>query len=1022
MTQAQKGKVKLWFKTFLVLWMVVYCLEGFGAIKKNDTIIVPQRTAWQIDMKSSVQVLPGASELEKKGAKHQNATADSVVSRMLLNKDYFLRSYLGYNPIQILINSRDAMVFTKIDGQVDSSTIADVEARERKRSAGQLLNLRLYPDSSKVLSGLNCAKATYRTKTDSSLVEVWYTQDLPWDYFELHHVQQVPGIILRSSFEIGHLRYLTEVSRIQKVSVTDTDFVLKPDPLVVMQHKASRLQVKDSVQVTLETLRDSLITRLKLTSGNNEFTSGAISKFGFIHLKKGDSAYFVDGSGNYAFDTIISDYHPIASISQVRPGWVNIDHNDSVTMLIVTRRGKFGLIRADSGWALPAQFDFMKMDFNRYLAIYKNGKMGYADTWGHNLVPARFDQVNIMDDKYFDVRLKDKWSIYSHAANKLILPTVYDKFDYCGGCGGGVDYAYASKNGKWGVVGFDGKVLLPFGYEHPAHYGMRSDNWVTSFEQNGHKVVINLTTQKVYSDSEYDDMQVIGGALCLKNKEGKYGMIDGEGRVLLPFIYDQVGDPYSQFEWGPYIQVYKNGKCGIVEGNGHILIAPNTYKDIYVADSCFGAYVNDEDVIVLDKKGVPITPNGVRISDWRHPLELRDSTGAENVLYLTRNKDKEGFYNVKTGNLQQADFETVDLLKPADSINNYILVKNKHKQMTLYSIYGKKILSAFYDDIEYLGNGLAKMSLNLKQGLVDLDKGTEISPAIYNDIDRIGSRFYLLQRRDSCCKETRIYDGANKHFVNLAGYNKIRLAGSGLLRVDDSTKTYLYSLKKGHVVSKGYPIRKSDFGIYEGIEYESHGLFKVLQSKYGYINKQGRVVITPSFDRTRINKSGLIQLRKDHKDGHFTYQYADTTGRFLSDAVYDFKEGMGDDYPYYFQIGQYLVISHYDASVQQNFIGLMDQTGKVIVKPNYTKVLPSKNGNGFMVERFDRWGLLDGAGKLILPTILDNIYAAPSYPRTEMDIQYPVLCEIKGMYFYVTSSGVILPFIINGIESHGIFW
>ncbi|GAB3354942.1 hypothetical protein GCM10027566_16760 [Arachidicoccus ginsenosidivorans] len=243
-----------------------------------------------------------------------------------------------------------------------------------------------------------------------------------------------------------------------------------------------------------------------------------------------------------------------------------------------------------------------------------------------------------------------------------------------------------------------------------------------------------------------------------------------------------------------------------------------------------------------------------------------------------------------------------------------------------------------------------------------------------------------------------------------------------LLRVDDSTKTYLYSLKKGHVVSKGYPIRKSDFGIYEGIEYESHGLFKVLQSKYGYINKQGRVVITPSFDRTRISKSGLIQLRKDHKDGHFTYQYADTTGRFLSDAVYDFKEGMGDDYPYYFQIGQYLVISHYDASVQKNFIGLMDQTGKVIVKPNYTKVLPSKNGNGFMVERFDRWGLLDEAGELILPTVLDNIYAAPSYPRTEMDIQYPVLCEIKGMYFYVTSSGVILPFIINGIESHGIFW
>jgi len=1022
MTQLQKRKVKLWFKTFLVLWMVVYYLEGFGAIIKNDMITVPQQVAWRIDMKSTVQVLPGASELEKKGAKHQNATADSVVSTMLLNKDYFLRSYLGYNPMQMLINARDSMVFTKIDGQVDSSTLAEVEARERKSSAGELLNLKLYPDSLKMLSGVNCAKATYRTKTDSSLVEVWYTQDLPWDYFQLHHVNQVPGIILRSSVEIGHLRYLTEVSRIQKIPVSDTDFVLKSDPSVVFQGKASSLQVKDSRQIALDALRDSLISKLKLAGEINRFTSGAISNFGFVHLKKEDSAYFVDGSGNYAFDTIISDYHPIASISQVRPGWVNFDKDDSVRILIVTRRGKFGLIRADSGWALPAQFDFIKMDFNRYLAIYKNGKMGYADTWGHILVPARFDQVNIMDDNFFDVRIKDKWSIYSRAADKLILPAVYDKFDYCGGCSGGVDYAYASKNGKWGVVGFDGKVLLPFSYEHPAHYGMRSDNWVTSFEQNGHRVVINLATQKVYSDSEYDDMQVISGALCLKNKAGKYGIIDGKGRTLLPFVYDQVGDPYSQFEWGSYIQVYKNGKCGIVDNEGHILIAPNTYKDIYVADSCFGAYVNDEDVIVLDKYGEPITPKGVRISDWRHPLTLHDSTGTVNVLYIIRKKDKEGFYNLKTGDLLQAGFASVDLLKPADSLNNYIVVKDKQKQRTLYSIYGKKILSAFYDDIEYLGHGLAKTSLNLKQGLVDLENGTEISPALYNDIDRIDSRFYLLQRRDSCCKETRIYDGANKHFVNLAGYNKIRLAGSGLLRVDDSIKTYLYSLKKGHVVSKGYPILKSDFGIYEGIEYESHGLFKVLQGKYGYINKQGRVVIAPSFDRTRISKSGLIQLRKDHKDAHFTYQYADTTGHFLSDAVYDFKEEAGDDYPYHFQIGQYLVISHYDASVYQNLMGLMDQTGKVIVKPNYTKVLPSKNGNGFMVERFGRWGLLDGAGKLILPTVLDNIYVAPSYPRTEMDIRYPVLCELKGMYFYVTSSGGILPFITKNIESHGIVW
>src|SRR5699024_9563448 len=132
-----------------------------------------------------------------------------------------------------------------------------------------------------------------------------------------------------------------------------------------------------------------------------------------------------------------------------------------------------------------------------------------------------FDEVNIMDDRYFDVRKNDNWSVYDVEKEQTIFPFEYDEFDYCGGCGGEVEYAYASKNGKWGVLRFKDSVLVPFEYEHPAHWGMRSDNWVTSFEKDGQDVVINMKNDSVYFEKDYEAMKVVNRALAL-TKDGKY--------------------------------------------------------------------------------------------------------------------------------------------------------------------------------------------------------------------------------------------------------------------------------------------------------------------------------------------------------------------------------------------------------------------------------------------------------------------------------------------------------------------
>src|SRR5690606_31780598 len=92
-----------------------------------------------------------------------------------------------------------------------------------------------------------------------------------------------------------------------------------------------------------------------------------------------------------------------------------------------------------------------------------------------------FDEVGYLDGRYFDVKVDDKWGLYDSESQALTTPAIYDGFDYCGGCGRKPDYVYAQQNGKWGIVSFDNRTLVPFAYEHSHWNGMRSGVWVSSF-------------------------------------------------------------------------------------------------------------------------------------------------------------------------------------------------------------------------------------------------------------------------------------------------------------------------------------------------------------------------------------------------------------------------------------------------------------------------------------------------------------------------------------------------------------
>src|SRR5699024_12825122 len=94
----------------------------------------------------------------------------------------------------------------------------------------------------------------------------------------------------------------------------------------------------------------------------------------------------------------------------------------------------------------------------------------------------------------------------------------------CGGCGSKPDYVYALLDGKWGIVSFENKTLLPFEYEFPGDKGMRSGNWVTNLTKENRELIINIASGKEDYEEDYKESKVVNG--FLEQKKGrKYDLV-----------------------------------------------------------------------------------------------------------------------------------------------------------------------------------------------------------------------------------------------------------------------------------------------------------------------------------------------------------------------------------------------------------------------------------------------------------------------------------------------------------------
>ncbi|WP_294188025.1 WG repeat-containing protein [uncultured Sphingobacterium sp.] len=178
---------------------------------------------------------------------------------------------------------------------------------------------------------------------------------------------------------------------------------------------------------------------------------------------------------------------------------------------------------------VPAQYLYIA-PFVGDLSIvqYKNEKYGAINLAGKPIIPFQYDYLGY-DDHLGQLvfGLNEKYGVMDKSG-KILISANYDMISFING-----GYAVFQQKNKYGILNQAGKIIVP------ATYSYISENNSTHFIsiENDTYNLTEIKTNKIVAP-DYDLISVTEEPnLFLASKDGKYGYLDGQGKVAIPFIY-----------------------------------------------------------------------------------------------------------------------------------------------------------------------------------------------------------------------------------------------------------------------------------------------------------------------------------------------------------------------------------------------------------------------------------------------------------------------------------------------------
>ncbi len=412
-----------------------------------------------------------------------------------------------------------------------------------------------------------------------------------------------------------------------------------------------------------------------------------------------------------------------------------------------------------------------------------------------------------------------------------------------------IDYYSVYTNGKWGVINTKGETILQPIYEEMVQVPNKSKKvfictYDVDYNAGTYKSkAVNEKNETIFS--QYEKVEVLQNSdedgnlqteenILKVSKNGKYGIIDFDGKEILPCEYDEI---YSLNGVKNSIITVRGNKKGLIDSKGNIIIS-NEYKDIKTLTNKYeNGYIvqNDQNkfgVISYSKK-VALECKYDEIKNvYSDNLYVVKENGKLKIVDNNSNSYLEGKYSDITG------------------INgDNVIVKNDSK-FGVVTKTGEQLIPIDYDEMTYLysNNYIAKK--DNKYGVVNLENKTMLD-FNYSSLIYRATADFLEGTKESVEAELINHDLQVKltgivSEVNIEkGYIKVRQ--------DNETKYYTFKFEQKNA---------QDI-------FKTNTLFlKKKDGKYGFVNKDGVEVVNYIYDdATEQDEYGFSSIKKDGKWG-----------------------------------------------------------------------------------------------------------------------------------------------------------
>ena len=422
---------------------------------------------------------------------------------------------------------------------------------------------------------------------------------------------------------------------------------------------------------------------------------------------------------------------------------------------------------------------FFQNENHQYVWINKEGK--------EEDLPIDFNQkIRDLGDGQFYCEHEGVYGIYSLSEEKFV------PLDEKVICSYGDSSFVVQRNNKFGVMDFNQQIIIPFEYNEIKYL-----NQGVFLLRKKSKYLLQKANKKL-GQAYYDKIE-LSSPYYIARKNGKYGIINQENEILIPFEYTRIDKKNSK-----YFRVYKDDYQGVLNKDLEIVV-PVKYKSMKHIGRTYH-FRNETDTLFFDQRNVEVVEipiltksreereaeYAVRRKSIKKPKssETRMIDGTEydfireqyGLMYLWKDR-KSGIANRKGEFIVPLDHYQSIQIAPSG------LRIKKNALFGFYDLTGKKVLDIVYKKIAVRHNGLFfnKKTVEDKSlsGYHSLDETVKI-PANYSRLTYINDTTFIAARK---YQELGILH-ANKIDQCLFQYKRIFRSGENRLVAENQNSKY----------------------------------------------------------------------------------------------------------------------------------------------------------------------------------------------------------------------------------------